>query len=154
MAGVNQMSRQMGISKGKASSLMKKAKKMNGYEGGGSFKISREQLAGKTPTSVRKPTTYRRKRLLRNAWRDAMHQAGGGKPYKDLTEEEKVKLGKTFSKNVGDVPTQAIRANWGADDYSRKSKGFASGGMARVKGTPPAQVKGFTYNDNGGEGTF
>ena len=130
---------------------MKKAKKMNGYAGGGS-KISREQLAGKTPKSVRKPTTYRRKKLLNNAWKDAMHQAG--KPYKDLTEEEKVKLVKTFSKNVGDVPTQAIRANWGADDYSRKSKGFASGGMARVKGTPPAQVKGFTYNDNGGKGTF
>ena len=30
MAGINQMSRQMGISKGKASSLMKTAKKMNG----------------------------------------------------------------------------------------------------------------------------
>jgi len=36
MAGINQMSRQMGISKGKASSLMKKAKKMNGYAKGGS----------------------------------------------------------------------------------------------------------------------
>ena len=31
---------------------------------------------------------------------------------------------------------------------------MADGGMARVQGTPPAQVKGFTYNDNGGEGTF
>ena len=31
---------------------------------------------------------------------------------------------------------------------------MADGGMARIKGTPPAQVKGFTYNDNGGKGTF
>ena len=31
---------------------------------------------------------------------------------------------------------------------------MADGGMARVQGTPPAQVKGFTYNDNGGKGTF
>jgi hypothetical protein len=74
MAGINQMSRQMGISKGKASSLMKTAKKMNG------------------------------------------------------------------SSNT--------------DDRSMKPKGFASGGMARIQGTPPAQVKGFTYNDNGGKGTF
>jgi len=35
-----------------------------------------------------------------------------------------------------------------------KVMGMADGGMARVQGTPPAQVKGFTYNDNGGEGTF
>ena len=31
---------------------------------------------------------------------------------------------------------------------------MADGGMARVQGTPPAQVKGFTYNDNDGKGTF
>jgi len=31
---------------------------------------------------------------------------------------------------------------------------MADGGMARVQGTPPAQVKGFTYNDNSGKGTF
>jgi len=35
-----------------------------------------------------------------------------------------------------------------------KVMSMADGGMARVQGTPPAQVKGFTYNDNGGEGTF
>ena len=35
-----------------------------------------------------------------------------------------------------------------------KVMGMADGGMARVQGTPPAQVKGFTYNDNGGRGTF
>lgn len=32
--------------------------------------------------------------------------------------------------------------------------GYADGGMARIKGTPPAQVKGFTFNDNDGKGTF
>ncbi len=31
---------------------------------------------------------------------------------------------------------------------------MADGGMARIKGAPPAQVKGLTYNDNGGKGTF
>ena len=31
---------------------------------------------------------------------------------------------------------------------------MADGGMARVQGTPPVQVKGFTYNDNDGKGTF
>ncbi len=37
----------------------------------------------------------------------------------------------------------------------RNNMGFmADGGMARVQGTPPAQVKGFTYNDNDGKGTF
>jgi len=37
----------------------------------------------------------------------------------------------------------------------RNKMGFmADGGMARVQGTPPAQVKGFTYNDNSGKGTF
>tara|TARA_R110002124_G_scaffold201077_1_gene367614 strand:- start:622 stop:924 length:303 start_codon:yes stop_codon:yes gene_type:complete len=35
-----------------------------------------------------------------------------------------------------------------------KVMGMADGGMARVQGTPPAQVKGFTYNDNSGKGTF
>jgi hypothetical protein len=32
--------------------------------------------------------------------------------------------------------------------------GYAHGGMARIQGTPPAQVKGFTFNDNDGKGTF
>lgn len=37
----------------------------------------------------------------------------------------------------------------------RNKMGYmADGGMARVQGTPPAQVKGFTYNDNDGKGTF
>ena len=31
---------------------------------------------------------------------------------------------------------------------------MADGGMARIKGAPPIQVKGLTYNDNGGKGTF
>ena len=31
---------------------------------------------------------------------------------------------------------------------------MADGGMARIKGAPPAQVKGLTYNDNDGKGTF
>lgn len=31
---------------------------------------------------------------------------------------------------------------------------MADGGMARIKGAPPVQVKGLTYNDNGGKGTF
>lgn len=31
---------------------------------------------------------------------------------------------------------------------------MAGGGMAEIQGTPPVQVKGFTYNDNGGKGTF
>ena len=35
-----------------------------------------------------------------------------------------------------------------------KVMSMADGGMARVQGTPPAQVKGFTYNDNDGKGTF
>jgi len=37
----------------------------------------------------------------------------------------------------------------------RNKMGYmADGGMARVQGTPPAQVKGFTYNDNDGKGPF
>ena len=37
----------------------------------------------------------------------------------------------------------------------RNKMGYmADGGMARIQGTPPAQVKGFTYNDNDGKGTF
>ena len=37
----------------------------------------------------------------------------------------------------------------------RNKMGYmADGGMARIKGAPPAQVKGLTYNDNGGKGTF
>jgi hypothetical protein len=31
---------------------------------------------------------------------------------------------------------------------------MADGGMARIKGAPPIQVKGLTYNDNSGKGTF
>ena len=31
---------------------------------------------------------------------------------------------------------------------------MADGGMARCQGTPPVQVKGFTYNNNSGKGTF
>lgn len=31
---------------------------------------------------------------------------------------------------------------------------MADGGMARIKGAPPIQVKGLTYNDNDGKGTF
>ena len=31
---------------------------------------------------------------------------------------------------------------------------MADVGMARIKGAPPVQVKGLTYNDNGGKGTF
>ena len=37
----------------------------------------------------------------------------------------------------------------------RNKMGYmADGGMARIKGAPPVQVKGLTYNDNGGKGTF
>ena len=84
MADIEQMSRQMGISKGKAGSLMKTAKKMNGYQDGGSA----------APSS-------------------GMSRLNRSKPM-----------------------------------------GFAGGGMARIQGTPPAQVKGFTFNDNDGKGTF
>jgi hypothetical protein len=84
MTNVNQMSDQMGISKGKANSLMKTAKKMNGYQGGGSA----------APSS-------------------GMSRLSRSKPM-----------------------------------------GYADGGMARIQGTPPAQVKGFTFNDNDGKGTF
>jgi len=140
MAGINQMSRQMGISKGKASSLMKTAKKMNGYNKGGS-----------SSGSVRKPTQTRRKKIVGNALKMARNKVG---EIQNLTPDEKREFWKTFSKNSGKVDREAIRAFHGTDDYSRKSKGFADGGMARVKGTPPAQVKGFTYNDNGGKGTF
>ena len=31
---------------------------------------------------------------------------------------------------------------------------MADGGMVRCQGTPPVQVKGFTYNNNSGKGTF
>ena len=103
MSGINQMSRQMGISKGKASSLMKKAKKMNGYQGGGS---------AAAPVSVNIPGSG----MSRISSARPMHSREGS--------------------------------------FRSMGMGYASGGMARVKGTPPAQVKGFTYNDNGGEGTF
>jgi len=139
MAGINQMSRQMGISKGKASSLMKTAKKMNGYNKGGS-----------SSGSVNKPKS-RRKKIITNALKMARNKVG---EIQNLTPDEKREFWKTYSENAGKSDIQAIRANLGTDDYSRKSKGFADGGMARVKGTPPAQVKGFTYNDNGGKGTF
>ncbi len=33
-------------------------------------------------------------------------------------------------------------------------RGYAHGGMAVIKGTPPVQVKGFYYDDNDGKGTF
>ncbi len=82
MAGIKQMSEQMGISNGKAKTLMKKAKKMNKYQGGGS--------------------------------------ASPMQPQED----------------------------------SFRGMGYADGVMARIQGTPPAQVKGFTFNDNDGKGTF
>jgi hypothetical protein len=137
MADIEQMSRQMGISKGKASSLMKKAKKMNGYNKGGS--------------SVRKPTQTRRRKIVGNALKMARNKVG---EIQNLTPDEKREFWKTYSENAGKSDIQAIRANLGTDDRSRRAKGFASGGMARIQGTPPAQVKGFTYNDNGGKGTF
>ena len=40
------------------------------------------------------------------------------------------------------------------DVVKKITKNMADGGMARIKGAPPAQVKGLTYNDNGGKGTF
>ena len=138
MTNVNQMSRQMGISKGKANSLMKTAKKMNGYQGGGS--------------SVRKPTTSRRKKILKNSMSMALNKTG--KEFTDLTAEERREFYKNFSKNAGKRDIEASKADAGNDSYGRKAKGFADGGMARIQGTPPAQVKGFTFNDNDGKGTF
>ena len=137
MTNVNQMSDQMGISKGKANSLMKTAKKMNGYQGGGS--------------SVRKPTQTRRKKIVGNALKMARNKVG---EIQNLTPDEQREFWKTYSENAGNVDRETLRAFHGTDNYSRKSKGFADGGMARIQGTPPAQVKGFTFNDNDGKGTF
>jgi len=65
-----------------------------------------------------------------------MNMVKGGMGLKDVDEGKNPGLSK--------LPTEV-----------RNKMGYmADGGMARVQGTPPAQVKGFTYNDNDGKGTF
>ena len=83
------------------------------------------------------------KRKARNLMKKAntmndmeMNMVKGGMGLKDVDEGKNPGLSK--------LPTEV-----------RNKMGYmADGGMARVQGTPPAQVKGFTYNDNDGKGTF
>ena len=117
----------MGISKGKASSLMDKAKLMN---------ERRAKVAKKNTARFKKKGKH-----ISEAHRKGLRDLAA------LRRQEK---------------RDAAIINTAGDDAGRfrsllsaeVPEGYASGGMARVKGTPPAQVKGFTYNDNGGEGTF
>tara|TARA_Y100001963_G_scaffold6410_1_gene8252 strand:+ start:5236 stop:5532 length:297 start_codon:yes stop_codon:yes gene_type:complete len=65
-----------------------------------------------------------------------MNMKKGGSALKEVDESKNPGLAK--------LPTEV-----------RNKMGYmADGGMARIQGTPPAQVKGFTYNDNDGKGTF
>ena len=65
-----------------------------------------------------------------------MNMKKGGSALKEVDEAKNPGLAK--------LPTEV-----------RNKMGYmADGGMARIQGTPPAQVKGFTYNDNDGKGTF
>tara|TARA_R110000823_G_scaffold102125_1_gene219161 strand:+ start:70 stop:444 length:375 start_codon:yes stop_codon:yes gene_type:complete len=52
--------------------------------------------------------------------------------------------------NMGGMKRQPMPAP-GMGGYEMN---MADGGMARIKGAPPSQVKGLTYNDNSGKGTF
>lgn len=52
--------------------------------------------------------------------------------------------------NMGGMKRQPMPAP-GMGGYEMN---MADGGMARIKGSPPIQVKGLTYNDNDGKGTF
>jgi hypothetical protein len=53
-----------------------------------------------------------------------------------------------------DVPEREAGGLMDMAEEMNDAEGFSHGGMARVKGCPPVQVKGFTYNDNDGKGTF
>ena len=62
----------------------------------------------------------------------------------DMAEGGLKEVDKSKNPGLAKLPTEV-----------RNKMGYmADGGMARVQGTPPAQVKGFTYNDNDGKGTF
>jgi hypothetical protein len=92
------------------------------------------QMSEQMDIPKRKARNLMKKANTMNDMEMAMEKGGMG--LKEVDKSENLGLSK--------LPTEV-----------RNKMGYmADGGMARVQGTPPAQVKGFTYNDNDGKGTF
>ena len=133
MAVIDQMSRQMGISKKEARDLMKKAKKMNNYQGGGAA-----SAPAATPVSIDVPASGMERRTRNLAMRSPQGSFRGmGMGFADGGQVYTV----TYGDELDEVPVE----------YGRKK--LDSDTEQLIKGSE-FQVRGRYFNNNKGKGTF